>query len=361
MGRFIKFTVLALCLMTLAIGDVTGLDTDYAQVAEDVDVMARIIDKTLEEEFPNEYKALRTGIFFGGDRDGCQGIYLEGYGAVFMIRVDFPVAEQKAPQEETTPDDLWQRTRYELRGMQGGVYGDVFASRGTGGSYDSEKVKRLKEELLKLIGTYAPNIRQLDPQENVVVAVRGVPAATQISVYSVDRRVKQSVEQEMERLKKELGKLQQQQGKVKEEAEKLKQQQNKAKEEAEKLLNEASPDEAAPTPPGSSEATGVSQVTATSANTSVAAPTPVTVPDVTTSVIVKTSGEKPEVVMKTDKVIVPGAPGKLGEAFYTTISDKDNRGRTTLIIKTSKGDITAYKDGRIDLDKFMEKAEIIQY
>jgi len=42
--------------------------------------------------------------------------------------------------------------------------------------------RRLKEVLVRLIGTYAPNIRQLGPQENVVVAVRGTGNPKQLQV-----------------------------------------------------------------------------------------------------------------------------------------------------------------------------------
>jgi hypothetical protein len=141
--------------------------------------MARIIDKTLETEFPDEYKAASLFIGFRG----CQGIYLKDYGAVFMTSVGFPVAYQTdAPQEEATPDDLWQQTKYELKGVPSRMTGISVANLHSGENYDSQKSEQLKEVLVRLIGTYAPNIRQLGSQENVVVAVRGTGNPKQLQV-----------------------------------------------------------------------------------------------------------------------------------------------------------------------------------
>lgn len=166
MRRYIKPTILILCLTALVAVAATETNINYTQVAEDINIMARIIDKTLAEEFPNEYRA---SSLFNGHR-GCQGIYLKNYGAIFMTSVGFPVAEQTEEEhKESTPDDLWQQTKYELKGGQ--TPGISFAN--ISGNNNTETVEQLKEELLRLIGMYAPNIRQLSSQENVVVAVRG--------------------------------------------------------------------------------------------------------------------------------------------------------------------------------------------
>ena len=177
MRRYTKPTILILCLTALVAAAATDTNIDYMQVAEDIDIMARIIEKTLEGRFPDEYRASSLLREFRG----CQGIYLKDYGVVFMTSISFPVAEQaEAPQEKTTPDDLWQQTKYELKGV--GVPSVTHVN--IGGNYDSEKVEQLKEELVRLIGTYAPNIRQLSSQENIVIAVRGKPGLRVQSSYS---------------------------------------------------------------------------------------------------------------------------------------------------------------------------------
>ncbi len=207
MRQYIRLTILVFCLMafatlvTKAMGhqDVKLIRTDtetgthveveilypktktgidYAQIAEDMEIMSRVIGKTLEQEFPKDFK-MRLVIHSESSYErtkirGCQGIYLKGYGAVFMISARFPLAEQKPPEPEAkaAPDDLWQETKNELRGMPNRRIIDA-GGRKYESRYESEIVERLKRELLKLIGTYAPNIRQLGSQENVVIAVRG--------------------------------------------------------------------------------------------------------------------------------------------------------------------------------------------
>ena len=179
MRGYTKPTILILCLTAFIAVAATDTNTDYMQTAEDISIMARIIDKTLETEFPDEYK---TASLFIASR-GCQGIYLKDYGAVFMTSIGFPVAYQtEAPQEESTPDDLWQQTKYELKGVPSRISSMSFAGRNLGENYDSQKAEQLKEVLVRLIGTYAPNIRQLNPKENVVVAVQGTGTPKQLQV-----------------------------------------------------------------------------------------------------------------------------------------------------------------------------------
>jgi len=189
MRRYIKPTILILFLTALVAVAATETNIDYMQVAEDIDIMARIIDKTLETEFYDEYKAISL---FKGFRYGCQGIYLKDYGAVFMTSIGFPVAYQtEAPQEEPTPDDLWQQTKYELKGVPSRMTGISVANLHSEENYDSQKAEQLKEVLVRLIGTYAPNIRQLGPQENVVVAVRGTGNPKQFQNITISEFKKQ--------------------------------------------------------------------------------------------------------------------------------------------------------------------------
>ena len=301
MGRYIRFTVLALCVIVLVTDATTeATSIDYTQVAEDIDIMAKIIDKALGGKFPDEYK---TASLFTECR-GSQGIYLNGYGALFMTSISFPVAERTVTQEETTPDDLWQRTKYELTGGRGLVSAISFANRGAGKSYDSQKVEQLKEELLRLIGTYAPNIRPLGPQENVVIAVRGTSELFRINVLPSQH--------EMDRLKEKVEE-------IREEAEQLRiRHRNGVKYEVRS---------SSPTSPKGTEA----------------------------AVVVAQEAAAPGTPKMTAEVWAPMV-GK-----YVAMSDRSDTGRTTLIVKANKEDIVAYKDGKLDFDGFMERAEVTQY
>jgi len=382
MRRFIIPIVMTLCLAASATGATMELDSDYTQMIEDVDIMARIIDKTLAAEFPDEYRGFRAGNIFGSDFDGCQGIYLRGFGAGFMTRIDFPVAERKVTQEEIAEDDLWQRTKYELKGGQKDrVYVDVFAKRGAGEGYDPKKVEQLKEELLKLIGTYAANMSKLGSEEHVAVVVFGARTSSKLLSWSTGQAIGESVERETRRLKKELDEMRLQQEKAKEELEKLLQQQGKSKDKLDKRLDETGSIESAPGPPSTAKAAAVATPVPAPPAKAAAVPAPV--------VVVAKRSPSSVTVSETNKVIVPGigkiepeikefdanvlkkeqfkaqadqaAMQKLTGFAYGGPSTRDSRGRTTLIIIASKEDIMAYKNGRIDLDQFTEQADIIQY
>lgn len=283
-----------------------GREIDYAQIMEDTDIMAKIIDKTLDKRWPKKYEPstlFRQSL-------GCQGIYLKGYGAVFVTNINFPVAE-RAVQEETEPppDDLWQQTKSELRKGPSGInvtYGPVF------GDNDARLVGTLKEILLRLIAEYGHNVRQLGPQENVVIVVRGTsPVICDYYIYD-DKNPTES-KMEIWTLKKQLndagvnGKI------VHEVKEPLK---------PAKLGS----DVVTPVkPPASKNVDAFLEDAATF--------TPVTL-----------------------------APSiRVINTQIAPTSGKGDSGRTTLIIKISKKLIMEYKDGSLDFEDFAKRAEVTQY
>ncbi len=73
---------------------------DIAAVMEDMSIMLRILDKSLGQQ---RLTATRTGVFFDRNTDpwsevfvgrssATQAIYLEGFGSLFLIGVDFPLS-----------------------------------------------------------------------------------------------------------------------------------------------------------------------------------------------------------------------------------------------------------------------------
>jgi hypothetical protein len=93
-----------------------------------------------------------------------------------MTNINFPVAEREVEEQEEPPtDDLWQQTKSELgRTPRTGTV--VYTTPGTG-EYEAKRVGMLKEELLRLIGEYGANIRQLGERDSVVIVVRGTPVS----------------------------------------------------------------------------------------------------------------------------------------------------------------------------------------
>ena len=163
---------------------------DIATITEDVGIMCRVLDKKLEQErlivTPSTFA---YGFPFGG-ATGTEGIYLEGYGALFVLNVNFPLIPPPETKKEEQPkeegDTFWEETKNELHsskegeGFGSGYAGDaVIYSYGvdrSGENYDPEKVEQLKTTLIKSL-KHTANIHSLKPDESVILSVRGCAPA----------------------------------------------------------------------------------------------------------------------------------------------------------------------------------------
>src|SRR5256886_14538876 len=89
---------------------------------EDLAVMSRILDKTLaqklDEDRPNRFMGIN--VLFGPGSSPIRSLYLEGYGALFLLNVNFPLLPppQKAEQtkEKSETDSTWEEARRENYG-----------------------------------------------------------------------------------------------------------------------------------------------------------------------------------------------------------------------------------------------------
>ena len=150
-------------------------------ISDDISVMSRIFEKNLQQAhiepvgtrlFVSSNDVLRT--FFGRGGGAIQTMYLQGYGALFLMKVDFPlspplqVEEEKETKEEEA-DPVWERTRREMYEPEEarGRRADQPEQK-----YDTEKVEKLKTTLVKTL-KHAANIRTLKPDESVILAVTG--------------------------------------------------------------------------------------------------------------------------------------------------------------------------------------------
>ncbi len=183
-------------------------------------VMARVLDKTLHGKLGGKYSMGRPGRLYTGNPSagasgahpgkGARGVYLEGYGVLFVADVRFPLA----PRRE---DDLWEQSARELRGGRranrwrapdvsewtvsddGKTYtavvtpviqpsGSPVIVRG-GGFSTSENEKQLKDLLTEGVWDalkYASRIQGMDAEEYVAVLIRGAEG-TQISFRALKR------------------------------------------------------------------------------------------------------------------------------------------------------------------------------
>ena len=147
-------------------------EINYTEMVEDLKVMCRIIDEKMDETFENDY--VKGGFF---RRGGCQHLYLEGYGAMFLLDVRFPVAEKEMKVVKTEKKtNLWEKHEREVRHQSQPEEAVWVVSKNE--SYSAEKVDKLKEQLAYIVGEYGSRIGQLALDDTISFAVFGYPDYT---------------------------------------------------------------------------------------------------------------------------------------------------------------------------------------
>lgn len=164
----------------LLIPEKTTDSESFGQLVEDMQVMSMILkDAVGTATAPGVYGYRAEAIVLPGflGRSGSfmpEAIWLDGYGVVFTLRVDFPLIsmeekgqEQPKTEQEKT-DEVWQRSKNQLKGI---TLPDVNADR-KGMVFDPIRVRELQKKLIKSL-RHASNIRNLTAKDRIVVVVRG--------------------------------------------------------------------------------------------------------------------------------------------------------------------------------------------
>ena len=163
------------------------------QLGEDLAVMSRILDKGAGREGDAAWTFLggRWGPLGGRDLDA---LYLDGFGALFLMNVDFPLVApepKKVEKGAAAKDQLWEETRKELQGKARGNEGRLFwEGRGTdsGLEYDPSRVEAMTRQVIECL-LHATNLRGMVAGDWVVVSVFAPEAPTVKSVaFSPDGR-----------------------------------------------------------------------------------------------------------------------------------------------------------------------------
>ena len=143
------------------------------EIIEDMNIMSRIFEKDLDEA---DMLKGRHIWFFGAQSAGVpRNIYLEGYGALFLMEVDFPLLPltevEKKETEEEDVDHVWQQTKREVYQSPSDRHFKI-ESEDEQEEYDVAKVEDLKTKLIRNL-KHAANIRNLKSTEWSVIAVTG--------------------------------------------------------------------------------------------------------------------------------------------------------------------------------------------
>lgn len=181
---------------------------DLSAVTEDMIVMGRILQTKLEvEKYSTGYGGGRYGGYGGGygamgDYIGygsaaflsrgpriLQSLYLQGYGALFTMEVDYPLAPSPEAEEATEKEDeaevdtVWQETRMELINPGAGQRRRTSSEEWP--KYDKDKVENLKTSVIEAL-KHASNIRALQSGDVVAVTITGQTALFESDVNIQD-------------------------------------------------------------------------------------------------------------------------------------------------------------------------------
>jgi hypothetical protein len=147
---------------------------DIAAIHEDMYVMAHIFDQKAKERRLPRGPFIDYGSFLGRDSRDTEAIYIQGYGALFLMEVDLPISAAPKPKPERPEgtqehvDPTWQKARDELFSPKAANIG---AESGLT-EYGPEQVEELRKQLIEAL-KHAANIRGLKPDEWIILTVVG--------------------------------------------------------------------------------------------------------------------------------------------------------------------------------------------
>jgi hypothetical protein len=148
---------------------------NLAEIIEDMQVMSHILDERFKETRRIQGVFTDFGDFFGRDNRQTEAIYLQGYGVLFSMEVNFAFSTSPRPQPMQTAepneqvDSTWLKAKQQVFSPGG--------SRGPDGpdsaeEYNSQMVEELKRDLITTL-KHAANIRGAKPNEWIILTVIG--------------------------------------------------------------------------------------------------------------------------------------------------------------------------------------------
>jgi hypothetical protein len=175
----------------------TEMDAKTAAAAEeDLNVMGRILEKALYQtgQDDNAGSAMGIKLFNFSGQGGAKYLQLEGYGAVFMLSVNFPLAGPSVKAEEDTnsndSNSTWDEAKRELYGQPGNGKRPGAAKV----DYDPQRVEKLKDSLVAALKN-ASNMRAVKPDESVTLVVTsgGTGEGTVSAAYAYGQKLAESI------------------------------------------------------------------------------------------------------------------------------------------------------------------------
>jgi len=168
---------------------------DLSDATEDMMVMERILQtklgtapSTRSAGYTSGYGVYGNWMSMGLDARALQSVYLQGYGALFTMEVDYPLApgpetqdETSEPENQSQEDPLWRQMQMEVLHSETAERRQAPSEEGP--KYSAEKVEALRTNAVETL-KHASNIRVLKSDDVVVVTITGIAPAHIESVTS---------------------------------------------------------------------------------------------------------------------------------------------------------------------------------
>jgi hypothetical protein len=163
--------------------DFKGADAaTRTEMEEDLVVMSHLFKRALERGLGEEVPPSKLGVpllYTSGGRS-VRAMYVEGFGALFMIKVNMPLLSAAPPvvrkPDASGGDSDWQTARHEIIEQQERLEAAGGGLAASETQFDPAQLDALKQTLLAALRN-AANIRHLQATEGISVAVFGEPAA----------------------------------------------------------------------------------------------------------------------------------------------------------------------------------------
>jgi len=175
---------------TLIIPKEMGDPKELTELEEDLNVMARILEKAASGREAKNRQAMGIWIHGGFANSAVpKNLCIEGYGVLFFLNVNFPLLPPVTKTSETETKNKtsteWEEARQELYRAPGAGFEpfelNLHRVTGLGGpveEYDSDKVEDLTRNLIAALKN-AAHIRKLKSDDVVTVVVSGRGPTTQ--------------------------------------------------------------------------------------------------------------------------------------------------------------------------------------
>ncbi len=155
---------------------IVGGDLKNAAVlAEDLTVMMRILEKAAGAKADGPATASGIALFSFSQPSSPRAFYLDGYGALFVLNVRYPlIAPPKHDEPDGTNDTSnseWEKAKEEVYGRRPAL--EEIKLKGTQGEeFNSQRVENLREQIIDDL-VNAKNIRKLGQDDYVTVVILG--------------------------------------------------------------------------------------------------------------------------------------------------------------------------------------------